>query len=93
VDLSVLLVSEDVFRPETGFISDFTSVTGLRTYYQVCSHVLPSVTVTAGGWACCNNQFHLGRIVNPAKTAELIEMPFELRTLAVPRKHVLDATW
>jgi len=28
-------------------------------------------------------------IVSPAKTAELIDMPFELRT-PVPRNHVLD---
>ena len=41
-------------------------------------------------WSVCRSVGLSVTLVNPAKTAEPIEMPFGLRTLLGPRDYVLD---
>ena len=53
---------------------------------------MQSIVIDRLAWSVCRSVGHglSVTLVSPAKTGELIEMPFGLRTRVGPRDHVLD---
>jgi len=51
---------------------------------------MPPIVTDQVAWSVCRSVCLSVTIVSPAKTAELIEMPFGLWILVSPWKHMLD---